>query len=346
MDFRSDNVAGAAPQIMAALNKANTGSAPAYGADDWSQRLDEAFSALFEKACRVFAVSTGTGANSLALAALSPPHGAIYCHTDSHIVVDECNAPEFFTGGAKLIDLPGANGKIDPAALQAALGQGWRGVQHHPQPAAISITQATEAGTVYKPNEIGAIAALGHAHGLRLHMDGARFANAVAALNVTPADLSWKAGVDVLSFGATKNGALAAEAVVFFDPDLADGFLFRRKRGGHLFSKMRFLSAQLLAMVDDNLWLDLARHANAQARALSDGLAKLPGVSLAHPVEANEVFAVLPPKMAQALIAKGFRFYPWSGAEGAAGTLYRFVCAFDTKPESVAAFLETARQSL
>lgn len=343
MDFRSDNVAGAAPQIMAALNKANMGSAPAYGADDWSQRLDEAFSTLFEKACRVFAVSTGTGANSLALAALSPPHGAVYCHTDSHIVVDECNAPEFFTGGAKLIDLPGANGKIDPAALQAALAQGWRGVQHHPQPSAISITQATEAGTVYKPAEIGAIAALGHAQGLRLHMDGARFANAVAALNVTPADLSWKAGVDVLSFGATKNGALAAEAVVFFDPDLADGFLFRRKRGGHLFSKMRFLSAQLLAMLDDNLWLDLARHANAQARSLSDGLAKLPGVSLAHPVEANEVFAELPPKMAQALIAKGFRFYPWSGAEGAAGTLYRFVCAFDTKPESVAAFLETAR---
>lgn len=338
MDFRSDNVAGAAPEIMAALNEANRGAASAYGDDEWSRKLDAAFSAAFETECRVFPVATGTAANVLSLSAITPGHGAIYCHQESHIVVDECNAPEFFTGGAKLVALPGEAGKIDLAALQAALSQGWRGVQHHPQPAAVSIGQATESGTVYSPDEIAAIAALCREHGLRLHMDGARFANAVAGMNASAADLSWRSGVDVLSFGATKNGAMAAEAVVFFKPELAQDFLYRRKRGGHLFSKMRFLSAQLLAMLQDGLWLRLAREANARAQELADGLRKLPGVTVAWPVQANEVFAAMPEAMVSRLKAGGAQFHPWT----ADGQLHRFVCSFDKTPNDVAALLRLA----
>lgn len=338
MDFRSDNVAGAAPEIMAALAEANRGSASAYGDDDWSRRLNAAFSDVFETSCRVFPVATGTAANVLSLSAAAPGHGAIFCHQDSHIAVDECNAPEFFTGGAKLVLLPGEAGKIDMTALQTALGQGWRGVQHHPQPAAISITQATESGTAYAPDEIAAIAALCREHGLHLHMDGARFANAVAGMNASPADLTWRAGVDVLSFGATKNGALAAEAVVFFKPELADGFLYRRKRGGHLFSKMRFVSAQLLAMLQDGLWLRLARDANARAQQLAEGLRKIPGVGLPWPVQANEVFAALPEAVAARLKAGGAQFHPWTADR----SLHRFVCAFDKTPEDVAALLRLA----
>ncbi|WP_341705206.1 beta-eliminating lyase-related protein [Ferrovibrio sp.] len=340
MDFRSDNISGAAPEILAALAAANGGTASAYGDDDWSRELDGAFSVLFDTECRVFPVATGTAANALALGCLSPGHGAVFAHQDSHIVVDECNAPEFFTGGAKLVALPGAAGKIDAAALEAALGQGWLGVQHHPQPAAVSITQATESGTVYSPDEVAAIAHLCRANGMHLHMDGARFANAVAGLNVSPAALTWKAGVDVLSFGATKNGAIAAEAVVFFKPALADSFLFRRKRGGHLFSKMRFLSAQLLAMLQDGLWLRLARQANARAQALADGIRAIDGLSVAWPVQANEVFAQIPPTVAGRLRARGFRFHPWNPE----GSLHRFVCAFDRSEDEIAAFLRAAAE--
>lgn len=339
-DFRSDNIAGMAPEILDALAAANTGAAAAYGDDDWSRALDGAFSALFDTDCRVFPVATGTAANALSLAAICPPHGAVYAHRDAHIVVDECNAPEFFTGGAKLMTLPGDSGKIDMAALRAALGMGWAGVQHHPQPSAVSLTQATESGTVYAPDEVAAIAHLCRDHGLRLHMDGARFANAVAGLNCSPADLTWRAGVDVLSFGATKNGAMAAEAVVFFRPELAEGFLFRRKRAAHLFSKMRFLSAQLLAMLEDGLWLRLARDANARARQLADGLVRLPGIEIVWPVQANEVFVRLPAERAAAMQQQGFLFHPWSwdAAEG----VHRFVCAFDKTEADVAALLAAA----
>ena len=340
MDFRSDNVAGAAPEIMAALAAANVGDASAYGADDWSAELDAAFSVLFDRDCKVFPVATGTAANVLSLACIAPGYGAIYCHQDSHIVVDECNAPEFYTGGAKLVTLPGANGKIDLAALKEALAQGWAGSQHNPQPAAVSITQATELGTLYSPDEIADIATLCREHGMRLHMDGARFANAVAGLNCAAADITWRAGVDVLSFGATKNGAMAAEAVVFFRPELAESFLYRRKRGGHLFSKSRFLSVQLLAMLQDGLWLRLARQANAAARQLADGLARIPGVVIATPVQANEVFAVLPKPLADGLRARGAKFHPWS----ADGSLNRFVCAFDKTEAQIAALLQTARE--
>ncbi len=337
MDFRSDNVAGMAPEILAAIQAANQGNASSYGADEYSAQLDAAFSKLFDTPCRVFPVATGTAANALALDALSPGHGAIYCHEQSHIAVDECNAVEFFTAGARLVPLPGGGGKIDPQALQAHLAQGWRGVQHHPQPRAISIAQATECGTVYAPAEIAALSAIARQHGLLLHMDGARFANAVAAGNHHAADLSWRAGVDVLGFGATKNGALAAEAVIFFKPELADAFIYRRKRGGHLFSKMRFLSAQLLAMLEDGLWLRLAGNANARAKQLADGLAGQ-GLHIAYPVEANEVFVYLPDRQVQGLKAHGALFHPWDEAAG----LYRFVCGFDKSDADVAALLRAA----
>jgi len=342
MDFRSDNVAGAAPEIMAALAEANRGDVSSYGADPWSVALDTAFSMLFERECKVFPVATGTAANVLSLACLAPGYGAVFCHQDSHIVTDECNAPEFYTGGAKLVTLPGENGKIDLAALDAVLALGWTGSQHSAQPAAVSITQATEAGTVYSPDEVAAIAQRCKHHGLKLHMDGARFANAVAGLNCSPADLTWRAGVDVLSFGATKNGALAAEAVVFFKPELAESFLYRRKRGGHLFSKSRFLSVQLLAMLQDGLWLQLARQANSRARELADGLGRLPGAKVVWPVQANEVFVQLPAAAAAAMRQSGALFHTWSEAD----SLYRFVCAFDKTAEQTAALVQTAQAAL
>lgn len=341
MDFRSDNVAGDAPEIFAALQAANTGTAASYGADAISAGLDAKFSAVFETECRVFPVATGTAANALALAALCPSHGAMYCHEESHIQVDECNAPEAFTGGAKMLGLAGENGKIGLATLEHALGMGWRGSQHNPQPSALSLTQATEAGTVYTPAEIAALSDCAHGHGLHVHMDGARFANAIVSLNASAADLTWRAGVDVLSFGATKNGALAAEAVVFFKPALAENFLFRRKRAGHLFSKMRFLSAQLAAMLENDLWLRLARNANARAQQLADGLMKIPGVSIAYPVQANEVFIVLPEKLRLAFTAAGILFHPWSED----GSLCRFVCAFDKSEADVAQLLKLAAKA-
>jgi len=267
MNFRSDNVTGVAPEILAALAAANAGSAAAYGEDAVTKRLAQRFAALFEHAVEVFPVATGTAANALALATLVPSWGVIYCHEAAHIQVDECGAPEFFAGGAKLLPLAGDDAKLRPEVVERAIGG--QGVVHHAQPAAISISEATEAGTLYRPEEIAALGALARRHGLALHMDGARFANAVAALGCSPAELSWRAGVDALSFGATKNGALAAEAVIFFDPAKVKGFAYRRKRGGHLLSKMRFLSAQLEAYLADDLWLANARHANAMAARLA-----------------------------------------------------------------------------
>src|SRR5579883_354407 len=294
MNFASDNVTGAAPEILAAIAAANDGAAMPYGNDAVTQRVEAALKALFERDLAAFPVATGSAANALALATMCPPYGAVYCHPDSHINVDECGAPELFTGGAKLVPIVGDAGKIAAADFEAALARSGKGVVHHVQPAAISLTNASEMGTVYTPEEVRAIADIAHGQGLRVHMDGARFANAVAALGCAPADLAWRAGVDVLSFGATKNGALAAEAVVFFAPAKAGDLAFRRKRSGHLFSKMRFLSAQLEAYLADDLWLRNARHANRMARRLADGVAGLPGVRLRHPTEANEIFVELP----------------------------------------------------
>jgi threonine aldolase len=338
MNFRSDNVTGVAPEILAALAAANAGSAPSYGADAITERLRSRLAEVFEHPVEAFPVATGTAANALALATLTPPWGVIYCHEAAHIQVDECGAPELFTGGAKLLPLAGADAKLRPETVEAAVVG--RGVVHHAQPAAISISEATEAGTLYRPGDVAALGALARRHGLALHMDGARFANAVAALHCSPADLTWRAGVDALSLGATKNGALAAEAVIFFDPATAADFAYRRKRGGHLFSKMRFLSAQLEAYLRDGLWLANARHANAMAARLSRGLGALPGARLDHPTEANEVFVTLPERVVLALERAGFGFYRWGG-EGSPAL--RLVTAFDTRAGDVDALVALAR---
>ena len=331
MNFASDNVSGASPEILAAVVAAFRSPAMPYGQDDITRRLDAVFSAVFETPVAVFPVVTGSAANGLALAALSPPHGAIYAHQESHINTDECGAPEFFTHGAKLVALPGNDGKIDPGALAHALAHSGRGMVHYVQPAALSLTQTTEAGTAYGLGEIAALAAVARADGLGVHMDGARFANAVAATGASPADLSWRAGVDVLCLGATKNGAVAAEAVIFFDPGKTGDFGFRRKRGGHLLSKLRFLSAQLEAYVADWLWLRNAAHANAMARRLAAGL-MASGAQPVFPVEANEVFLHLDPARQRALEAAGAVFYPWPrlGPDVA-----RFVTSFETRAEDV-----------
>ena len=335
--FASDNVTGIAPAILAALQAANEGSAPAYGADAVTARLSERVSALFERDCAVFPVATGSAANSLAMAALVPRYGAVYCHREAHLNVDECGGPEFYSGGAKLVALDGPHAKIDAAALEAAIDGA--GDVHRVQPAALSITQASEKGAVYRPEEVAALAAVARRHNLAFHMDGARFANAVAHLGCSPAEITWQAGVDVLSLGATKNGALAAEAVVFFDPQRAGDFAYLRKRGGHLLSKMRFLSVQLEAYLSDDLWLANARHANAQAARLAEGLERLPGARLLSPVEANEIFVALPEAVIAGLEARGFGFFRWGRPEEGQ---VRLVTAFDTAPEAVDAFLTAA----
>ncbi len=340
MNFGSDNTAPVAPEIMAALARANDGRAPAYGADRWSDRLQEAMSSIFERDVTVFPVATGTAANALALSALMPPWGRVYCHRNAHIVEDECGAPILFTGGGTLEVLDGPAGRIAPEAIREAIANLRLGDQHQAQPAVISITQASEWGTVYDPEEIAALAGLGREYGMSLHMDGARFANALVHLGCSPAEATWKAGVDVLSFGATKNGAMAAEAVVFFDPARAEDFLFRRKRGGHLFSKMRYLSVQLLAYLENDLWLKNARHANEAASRLAAGLQQLPGVELAAPVQANEIFIRLPAGMADGLREKGYYFYDWPQA-GPGGV--RLVTAYDTPAADVDAFIRDAR---
>jgi threonine aldolase len=287
----------------------------------------------------VFPVATGTAANALALATLTPPWGVVYGHREAHVQVDECGAPEFYSGGAKLRPLNGAHGKITAADLDAAIMG--RGVVHHAQPAAVSLTQSTEAGTIYQVVELEAIAEVCRRHKLSLHVDGSRFANAVAALDRSPADLTWRAGVEALSFGATKNGTMAAEAVVFFEPAKATDFAYRRKRGGHLFSKMRFLSAQLEAYLADDLWLRNARHANRMAARLADGLAGVPGARPQHPVEANEVFVELPEPMIRGLYADGFQFYRW---DDETSVVIRLMTAFDTDASAVDAFLGSARR--
>jgi threonine aldolase len=339
MNFSSDNVAGVSPEILAALAAANAGRQPSYGDDPVTARVEKRLAEIFEHEVAVFPVATGTAANALALATVLPPWGVVYCHAEAHILVDECGAPEFYAGGARVLGLAAPHGKISPADL-APLLPGGKGVVHHMQPAAISLTQASEAGTVYRPDEIAAIAELARAHQLPLHVDGARFANALVHLDCAPADITWRAGVDILSFGATKNGAAAAEAVIFFDAAKAADFAFRRKRGGHLFSKMRFLSAQLDAYLADDLWLRNARHANAAAKRLAEGLAGIPGLRLRHAVEANEIFVEMPDALIEALFARGFHFSRWDGPQG---NCVRLVTAFDTDISDVDAFLATAR---
>jgi threonine aldolase len=329
--FFSDNTATASPEILAAINEANQGHTIAYGDDPWTERLDTVLGEFFGTEVRAFAVTTGTAANCLSLATLSPPWGAIYAHEEGHIGVDECGAPGFFTGGAQLSLLPGEHGKITVDALTAAVDKHPPSV-HTVQPAVVSLTQATEYGTAYRPAEIAAISKLAHTRGLTVQMDGARFANAVAFLDCHPGDVTWRAGVDVLSFGATKNGALAAEAVVFFNRELVRDFEFRRKRGGHLVSKSRFVSAQLLAYVETGVWLRNARRANGFAQRIS----RAAGSALMQPVEANEVFLHLGDERKAQLRAAGFEFYDW-GPEASGKA--RFVASWDQREQDVAALV-------
>src|SRR6266852_2582691 len=308
MEFASDNAAGAAPAILDALVRANEGFAIAYGDDAVTKRIERRFSELFERDVAVFLVGTGTAANALALAHLSPPWGAVLCHSEAHAVVHECGAPEFFGGGLRLLGLEGEAGKLQPGAIAAALDRQFGLRPHQMLPAVLSLTQASECGTVYQIDEIAALAALAHERGMAVHMDGARFANAVARLGATPAEASWRAGVDVLSFGATKGGALAAEAVVFFDPARSDAMAERRKRGGHLVSKHRFIAAQFEAFLANDQWLKLAAHANRMADRLATHLAsvKLPPI---WPVEANIVFVRLSQALHERLQAAGAHYY-------------------------------------
>ena len=338
MNFCSDNVTGVAPEIMQALAAANRGTAWPYGNDDWTRKVEVQLCDIFERKVRAFPVATGTASNSLALATMAPPYSAILAHDAAHVMVDECGAPEFYSGGAKMISVGGANGKMTPELVAAAIAR-FRSTDPHQAPlAAISITNSTESGTVYRPEEVKAIADLAKAEKMRVHMDGARFANAVASLGVAPKAVTWQAGVDALSFGATKGGCMAAECVVFFDEALAQSFEYRRMRAGHLVSKMRFVSAQLNAFFADGLWLTMARHANDMAQRLAQGLQRIPGARIASPVDANELFVVLPPEVIKGLRDAGAEFYDWIGEPN----LIRLVTAWDTDAAKVEKFLKVA----
>jgi threonine aldolase len=329
MRFWSDNTATACPEVLAALAEVNHGRVKAYGPDEWTARLDRLFGEFFGTEVKVFVVATGTAANALSIATLSPPYGAVFANPEAHIVRDECGAPEFFSHGARMILVPGPAGKVTPDGLQAAVEDNPPTV-HTVQPAVLSVTQATEFGTSYRPEELAALAQVARRYKLKVHMDGARFANALAFLGCAPADVTWRAGIDVLSFGATKNGALAAEAVVFFDTSLVRDFELRRKRAGHLISKSRFISAQLSAYVETGVWKRNAARANELARRI--GAAG--GGALMHPVEANEVFLRLGDARKQELRAAGFEFYDWASERSGEA---RFVVSWDQPEEEVTA---------
>jgi threonine aldolase len=309
MRFFSDNAAAACPAVLDALAEANRLDT-AYDGDEWSRRLDGAFSDLFGADVRALWVSTGTAANCIGLATLCPPYGAVICHRDAHIENDEAGAPGFYTHGAKLVLVDGPGAKVTAESAAEARDR-IRADVHQVQPKAVSITNATEYGLTYSPEEVAALGEFARLHGLGFHLDGARFANAIVSTGAEPADLSWRAGVDVMSFGFTKNGGMNAEALIFFRTDLADEALVLRKRAGHLLSKGRYLAAQLLAMLEGDVWLDNARAANAAARALAEAC----GSRLVHPVEANELFVRMTPSEAAALRGQGFDFYDWASGE-------------------------------
>ena len=335
--FASDNYSGICPEAWAAMDVANVGHAVSYGDDAWTQRATDLIREIFEKDCEVFFVFNGTSANSLAFAHLCQSYHSILCHELAHVETSECGAPEFFSNGGKILTLPGANGRIAPAEVEHGVNR--RSDIHYPKPRVLSITQATEVGTVYTPAEIGALAEAARKGGLRFHMDGARFANAVASLNVAPAEITWRAGVDVLCFGGTKNGIAVGEAVVFFDRELARDFDFRCKQGGQLASKMRFLSAPWLGMLQDGAWLKHAGHANAMASRLVAGLQQIPDVKISYPTQANAVFARIPVAAEEKLRALGWHFYTGviTGEES------RLMCSWDTTAEDVDSFLADLR---
>jgi threonine aldolase len=349
MWFASDNTSPAAPEVMAAVLRANQGHAMSYGADAAMARVTGRVREVFEAPeAAVYLVPTGTAANALALACLCPPWATIYCHRTSHVEEDECGAPEFYTGGAKLTLIDGANGRIAPEGLRDALAFTARAGVHNVQRGAVSLTNATEAGTVYSPEDVARLSAIAREYHLPVHMDGSRFANALAFLGCTPAELTWRAGIDVLSLGGTKNGCMGVEAVVLFDPAKAWEFELRRKRGGHLFSKHRFLSAQMESYLCDGLWSTLAGQANARARQLSEGIASLPGAKLVHPTEANAVFAAWPRAGHRAARAAGAQYYLWPGHQTLEGPddeplSARLVCNWSTTEAEVEGFLNVLR---
>ncbi len=346
MNFASDNTAPVAPAILDAIVKANEGFALGYGNDDWTAGVERRLAEVFEHEVAVFLVPTGTAANALALAQVTPPWGVVFCHADSHIATDECGAPEFYGGGRKLAGLPGGDGKIAPQTLQAALA-GYGGHRPHQMvAAALSLTQASEAGTIYRVDEIARLSEIAHARSLAVHMDGARFANALVRLNTTPAQMTWQSGIDVLSFGATKGGAMAAEAVVVFDPVRAAYFGERRKRAGQLLSKHRFIAAQMAAYLDGDCWLLLARHANAMADRLAQGL-KSVGLELVWPVEANLIFVALPRALDSKLKAAGAAYYvrPSENLDlGADRVLVRLVTSFATQEAEIERFVNLCKK--
>ena len=351
MNFASDNIVGASPQVLDAIAAANTGALPSYGGDAITKRVEARFAEIFERDCAVFLVTTGTAANALAISALTPPYAACMTHEESHAIDDECGAPEFFGGGCKLVGVPGVGAKLSAEAIRTCIANEPGGVNHPPL-RSLSLSQATECGMIHTLDEIRSIAETAHGHGMAVHMDGARFANALVSLGCTPAEMTWKAGVDCLSFGGTKNGCLMAEAVVFFDLQWAKDFIYRRKRAGQTVSKGRLISAQFDAYFAQDHWFDLARHANAMARALSDGLAALPGFRRAWPTQANEVFIILPGKVASALRSAGAMFHEWTDKSLPAGeavadneVLIRLVTSFQTTSEMIEAFLAIARST-
>jgi threonine aldolase len=340
IDYRSDNTGCAAPQILEALNRANQGTALGYGGDAWTAMLQQRFSELFETSVRVFPVATGTAANALSLSSVGPSWGIVYCSEVAHINTAEANAAGFYGGGIKLNAVGGNHGKIDPGRLAEALAAIAPGQLHRGQPAAISLTQATDLGAVYTLDEVRAIVEVAKGRGLRLHMDGARFANAVVRLGCSPADLTWRSGIDIMSFGATKNGGALCDAIVVFSPDIADGLAVQLRRAGQVWSKMRFASAQLIAYLENGLWLDMARASNVTAARIAAELRDVPAARLLAPVEANEIFLELSGAVMDALEADGFQFYRRSR------TLARFVCRFDTTEAEADALVAALRRHL
>jgi threonine aldolase len=339
-NFRSDNEAPVAPEIMQAFAEANRGAAHAYGDDTHTAALERRLREVFETELRVFPLVSGTAANALAVAQTTPSYGAVICHEDSHLHTDECGAAEFFTGGAKLLPLPGPDARLEPVTVATRVAHAGHAGDHASLPTLLSLTQATEFGTVYGLDEIRALADVARESGMRVHMDGARFANALVTLGCTPAEMTWLAGVDLLSFGATKNGAMMAEALLVFDVGLASQLGRRRKQAAHLISKMRFLSAQLNAYLEDDLWLRLAASANEQATRLAAGLESIEAIELLYPCQSNEVFVRMEVGLADGLRRAGHEFHAWPGRPG----VYRLVASHSTEAADVDAFLRSARE--
>jgi len=351
MIFSSDNWAGVHPAVSDALSRAADGFDSAYGSGAWDKRVAERFNEIFEREVAIFFVATGSAANSLALASVQKAGGVVFAHSEAHILEDECGGPEYFAGGGRLHAVPGPLGKMDLAALETTIGRFPPGFVHSGRPAAISITQATEIGTVHTLDEIRAISGVAKHHGLPLHMDGARFANALVSLGVTPAEMTWKSGVDLLSFGGTKNGCWMAEAVVLFDKSRAADFAFFHKRAAQLFSKSRFIAAQFEAYLADDLWMRSARHANAMCAKLATAMGKSNRIRLAWQPQANEVFAIMPTTLKDELSGAGARFYDWrppasfDGAIADGETMCRFVTSFATTEADVERFAELIASS-